>query len=174
MAPTYSIMMWQKLWWIDACRDAFVGLFVSLLLSMRVPTCRPSIFTIWQFFFRRAMWVGTVLITTYLSSLQIPKENKSWVDFTSKKNLPPCYFFFLLNLSPRISWGISNLGSTKKIQASSGVSLVDGSDGSDCGSDFQHGIWCALNFSVAKYLEKTILKKIWWEIVHKSVNLDSR
>ena len=55
----------------------------------------------------------TVLITTYLSSLQIPKENKSWLVFTSKKNLPPCYFF-LLNLSPRISWGISNLGSTKK------------------------------------------------------------
>ena len=53
-----------------------------------------NIFTIWQFFFRRAMWVGTVLITTYLSSLQIPKENKSWVVFTSKKNLPPCYFFF--------------------------------------------------------------------------------
>ena len=36
----------------------------------------------------------TVLITTYLSSLQIPKENKSWLVFTSKKNLPPCYFFF--------------------------------------------------------------------------------
>ena len=126
-------------------------------------------------FFRRAMWVGPVLITTYLSSLQIPKENKSWVDFTSKKKSSALlFFFFLLNLSPRISWGISNLGSTKKIQASSGVSLVDGSDGSDCGSDFQHGIWCALNFSVAKYLGKTILKKIWWEIVHKSVNLDSR
>ena len=64
-------------------------------------------------FFRRAMWVGPVLITTYLSSLQIPKENKSWVVFTSKKNLPPCYFFSEY-LSPRISWGISNLGSTKK------------------------------------------------------------
>ena len=117
----------------------------------------------------------TVLITTYLSSLQIPKENKSWVVFTSKKKSSALLFFFLLNLSPRISWGISNLGSTKKIQASSGVSLVDGSDGSDCGSDFQHGIWCALNFSVAKYLGKTIFKKenIWWEIVHKSVNLDS-
>ena len=94
MAPTYSIMMWQKLWWIDACRDAFVGLFVSLLLSMRVPTCRPSIFTIWQFFFRRAMWVGTVLITTYLSSLQIPKENKSWVVFTSKKKSSAMLFIF--------------------------------------------------------------------------------
>ena len=117
----------------------------------------------------------TVLITTYLSSLQIPKENKSWVVFTSKKKKSSALLFFLLNLSPRISWGISNLGSTKKIQASSGVSLVDGSDGSDCGSDFQHGIWCALNFSVAKYLGKTIFKKenIWWEIVHKSVNLDS-
>ena len=125
-------------------------------------------------FFRRSMWVGPVLITTYLSSLQIPKENKSWVVFTSKKK-SSALLFFLLNLSPRISWGISNLGSTKKIQASSGVSLVDGSDGSDCGSDFQHGIWCALNFSVAKYLGKTIFKKenIWWEIVHKSVNLDS-
>ena len=170
MAPTYSIMMWQKLWWIDACRDAFVGLFVSLLLSMRVPTCRPSIYSQSGNFFPR-----TVLITTYLSSLQIPKENKSWVVFTSKKKSSALLFFFLLNLSPRISWGISNLGSTKKIQASSGVSLVDGSDGSDCGSDFQHEIWCALNFSVAKYLGKTIFKKenIWWEIVHKSVNLDS-
>ena len=116
----------------------------------------------------------TVLITTYLSSLQIPKENKSWLVFTSKKNLPPCYFFFTKFVSKNFMGELQPWKYKKKIQASSGVSLVDGSDGSDCGSDFLHGIWCALNFSVAKYLGKTILKKIWWEIVHKSVNLDSR
>ena len=45
-------------------------------------------------FFRRAMWVGPVLITTYLSSLQIPKENKSWVVFTSKKKIFRLVIFF--------------------------------------------------------------------------------
>ena len=40
------------------------------------------------------MWVGTVLITTYLSSLQIPKENKSWVVFTSKKKIFRLVIFF--------------------------------------------------------------------------------
>ena len=82
----------------------------------------------------------TVLITTYLSSLQIPKENKSSVVFTSKKKIFRLVIFFL-NICLQEFHGGSPTLEVQKNQASSGVSLVDhGSDGSDCGSDFQHEI----------------------------------
>ena len=156
---------------VSRCVRRSRRLFTFINASSNLQTI--NIFTIWQFFFRRAMWVGTVLITTYLSSLQIPKENKSWVVFTSKKKIFRLVIFFTEFVSKNFMGDLQPW----KYKKNSGVVW------SFLGWwEWWVRLWVrfptrnmmCFKFFCCKISRKNNLKKKWWEIVHKSVNLDSR